>query len=76
MEAKVYETRRTIIIDGVPVERVISRSTYIPKGPENRKPRKKQEITKGEVIELVKGIDDKEKLKRVRDAIMNINETS
>jgi hypothetical protein len=61
MEAKVYESKRRVTLKDGTVREYISRRKYTPKGA--------KEVKKGDIIDTLKRIDDKQSLKEIKEFI-------
>lgn len=65
MDVKVYESKRKVTLKDGTVREYISKSTYVPK--------EKRPAIKSEIADLIKRIDDRDKLKLIKQAIIKIN---
>jgi hypothetical protein len=63
MEERVYESKRQVTLKDGTIREYTTRSTYKPKGV--------KEARKGDIIDLIKQINDREKLKKIKEFIIN-----
>lgn len=64
MDTRVYESKRSVTLKNGTVKEYVSKSTY--------NPRPKRDTFKTDIAAIIKRIDDKEKLKRIKEFLLEI----